>query len=263
VSAAAIEISDLSYQVARTPILQAVSLAVEEGQYVSLLGPNGAGKTTLLKCLNRIVRRTSGSLRIFSRSIDTYKQRELGRTVSYVPQSDVHGELFSAREFVRMSRYPHMSAFSGYSQRDDDKVDEALHLTAANSFADRKMGTLSDGERQKISVAAAIAQEARIVLVDEPTAHLDYKRRVEMTTLLETLTKKSKLTVIAVTHEIDQTVFSSDLIVALKNGGVVFQGSPRDILEESVLEKIYDTPFEIIETAGSSSPLVIPQRDAR
>ena len=254
----AIDIHDLAYAVGRSSILRNIHLRVEEGQSVSIIGPNGAGKTTLLRCLMRVLHHTNGQFKIFGTPAQRLSQRQLGRLVSYVPQSDNSDASFSVREFVTMGRYPHHGFLSTRSATDDAAVAEALETTGVLELAERRISTLSGGERQRVSVAAAVAQTTRILLVDEPTAHLDYKHQVEMVGLLRQLHTKRHLTLISVTHHLNRSVFESDTVVALKAGSVLFSGPPQELLEDSRLEQIYGVPFQFLTDPQSGRTVVLP-----
>ncbi|HUT23991.1 MAG TPA: ABC transporter ATP-binding protein [Sumerlaeia bacterium] len=254
-----IEVEDFSFAIGAKRILKGVSLRVDCGEYWSVVGPNGAGKTTLLKCLVRIHTGGAGRIRLKGKPLGAYRQKELARLVGYVPQASGGLFPFTVREFVTMGRYPHLSPFSSVSREDERTVQHALEITGTAEFAERRLGTLSGGECQKVFLAAALAQGAEILLLDEPTAFLDYKHQAEILKLLRLLNKESGVTVVAVTHDINCAVLFSDRILALKGGAVAFRGTPREILDEAILGHIYDASFHFMHDAESGASIVAPQ----
>ena len=194
-STVAIQIDGLCYEAGSNLILKDVSFTVGEGHYISVIGPNGAGKTSLIRCIIRLARARSGRIAIFGKPLSDYSQRDLAKVLSYVPQADTGYYPFSVYEFVLMGRYPHLSPFSSVGPADRAKVDEALELAGASAFADRSIGTLSGGERQNVFIAAALAQGARILLLDEPTTFLDYGHQVDVLALLKRLNQDEGITI--------------------------------------------------------------------
>jgi iron complex transport system ATP-binding protein len=239
-------------------ILKDISLSVKAGEYVSIVGPNGSGKTTFLKCLIRIVRSWRGGITVCGQDLNGYGQKELARLISYVPQGDGHSSPFTVREFVAMARYPYLSPFSSTGERDDEAVLSALRITRTDDLAHRLTNSLSGGERQKVFIAAALAQESRVMLLDEPTSFLDPKHSREIMLLLEQIHGDRGVTVIVVTHDINGAALAGGCVVALKGGTVAFSGEPRDFMKPGVLEGIYDTAFEFIDHPVTGDKLVVP-----
>ena len=256
---AAIRIEGLTCRLGGCLILDDIAFSVDEGRYLSVIGPNGAGKTTLIRCINRIVQKTSGTIEIFGKDLDRYAQRELAKVVSYVPQADGRFFPYTAFEFALMGRYPHLSPFSSVTAEDKRATRAALAMTGAQSFEDRRLDTLSGGERQIVFIAAAIAQGARTLLLDEPAAFLDYKHQVEVCALLRKLNREEGMTIVAVTHDVNGAVLSGDGVLALKKGKVVYSGAPGGLLENGRLEAVYDTAFAFIPSGEAAAPIVVPK----
>ncbi|MFH1071215.1 MAG: ABC transporter ATP-binding protein [Candidatus Glassbacteria bacterium] len=253
-----VELKGFSLSIEGKLILAGIDLRVEQGEYVSIVGPNGAGKTTLLRCINRIVTGGSGEISVFGRPITQYSQRELARRVSYVPQLDGRALPFTAEQFVSLGRYPYLGPFSAPGEEDRRLVREIMAGTGVTELADRRLDTLSGGERQKVFIAAALAQGADLLLLDEPTSFLDYRHQVEVRRLLERLNRTEGKTVLAVTHNLNDAVASCHRVVALKAGVKVFDGGPAELVRRDKLEEIYDTTFVLIGQPGSRLPLVRP-----
>jgi len=254
-----IQINNYSFSFGRQPALKDVSLAVEAGESLSVVGPNGAGKTTLLKCLVRILTGGSGSIRVKGKDLGDYKQKELAALMSYVPQADGRLLPFTVEEFVLMARYPHLSPFTSVSESDRKAAHDAIRITGTEEFSHRLLATLSGGERQKVFIAAAIAQGASILLLDEPTTFLDPKHQDDIHKTLSRINRESGATVISVTHDINTATLFSDRVLALKAGEVAFCGSAEDIMNNDALENIFGKRFLFTAHPVSGRPLVVPQ----
>jgi len=253
-----LEIEDYSFTISKKNILKNISFTVLEGEYLSIIGPNGAGKTTLLKCLDRIYTGGDGTLKLYDKTLNTYNQRNLAKFMSYVPQADSRFFPFTVHEFVIMGRYPHLSPFSSIKKTDEDLIHKVLSLTGTAEFADRYLNTLSGGERQKVFIAGALVQEAKILLLDEPTTFLDPKHQVEIYNLLRRLNREYGITIISVTHDINSAVQWSDRILALKEGTIAFYGRAEDVMNNKILKRIYKKPFLFVKHPQTGIPVIVP-----
>ena len=210
-------------------------------------------------CLNRILSGGQGSIRIKGKPLELYSQKELARAVSYVPQADGRQLPFTTEEFVTMGRYPYLSPFSSVSCEDRKLVRRVMELTATDSLAERTLDSLSGGERQKVFIAAAVAQGAEIVLLDEPTTFLDYRHQVEIRRLLKELNRDHGATIIAVTHDLNSAVFSGNRVLALKAGEILFDGEATELIQSQLLESIYDTSFSLMNHPRTGRPFIAPE----
>lgn len=251
-------IKNLSVRLSKKDILRSVSLDIAAKSCTAIIGPNGAGKTTLLKCLNRLLRPYSGSVALHGKPLDSYTQKDIARHVAYVPQASNAFFSFTVYEFVMLGRYPHMSPFTAVSQEDKSVVDEALSHSGMTGFRDRSMATLSGGERQAVFIAAALAQGGDVLLMDEPTTYLDYKHQVDVLALIRKLHDDKGMTIVLVTHDVNQAIAVCDHVVALKEGSKPFDGTPAALLDGDQLESIFDTTFQRTEVAGRDLPIVSP-----
>jgi iron complex transport system ATP-binding protein len=205
----AIEVEDLSFSIGEKAILRGVSLGVETGEFISIIGPNGAGKSTLLKCLVRVNRGWSGTVRLKGRGLGEYSQRELARVMSYVPQARDGAMPFTVLEFVLMGRYPYLGPFSVIDAADEAAALEVLEMVGMKDFARRAMRTLSGGERQKALIAGALSQGAEIMLLDEPTTFLDPRHEHEIINILGRINRDHGVTIVSVTHDINHAALSA------------------------------------------------------
>ena len=243
----AIQIENLVLALNGTPILCDISFSVEKGEYVSIIGPNGAGKTSLLRCLLGMYPH-SGTARIDGKESTAYESRELAKMISYVPQThDIEFPL-TVYDFVMMGRYPYLKPLSGESREDIEAVEQALEVTETGAFRKRTLRTLSGGERQKVYIAAALAQETPIILLDEPGTFLDYRHQTDVMKLLKRINIECNTTILAVNHDLNSAAHWSDRLIGLKDGQVFCSGTPNEILQPEQLASLFDTPFLRKET---------------
>jgi iron complex transport system ATP-binding protein len=240
-------------------ILRDVSFQVRRGEYVTIVGPNGAGKTTLLKSFDRLIEGGSGELEICGVPREKYHQRELARQIAYVPQADGRTIPFTVEQFLLMCRYPYLSPFAAVGKEDRRLVREAMARTETVQFADRLLTTLSGGERQKVYIAAALAQGAPIWLLDEPTTFLDYGRQAEILSLLAAANRKFGATIVSVTHDLNHAVLETDRVIALKEGCVAFNGPPAEIMKSEVLREIFGASLLLVDHPQSHVPMIVPR----
>lgn len=253
----AVEARGVGYRAGGSEILKGVDLVVRQGEFFSIIGPNGAGKTSLLKCVDGLVRFT-GRISVLGYPVAGTGRKELARVVSYVPQASSAVFPFTVREFVMMARYPHLSPFTSPGPEDEEAVEGALSATGTGRFSGRRMDTLSGGERQKVLLAASVAQGARVLLLDEPTTFLDPRHTGEITALLEKLNRETGVTVVFVTHDINLAVHASHRVGALKGGHFIWCGRPEGVMEENVLEELYERPFTFALNPATGRPVVVP-----
>lgn len=254
-----IRVDSFSFSAGGRDILKDISFTVHEGEYVSVVGPNGAGKTTLLKCISRIHKGGRGKISVAGKALEAYAQRELALKVSYVPQADGRHAPFTVYEFVLMGRYPYLSPFSPPSSGDVNAVLDAMNITGTSLFSERLLSTLSGGERQKVYIAAALAQESTILLLDEPTTFLDPKHESDIYGLLAEINRKRGVTIVSVTHDINSAVLTSRTVLGLKNGVVEFCGPTEEFMKEETLERIYEKSFSLMKHPRYDRTIIIPE----
>lgn len=239
---------------ARKVLLDCVSFSASSGEIVAIIGRNGAGKSTLCSCAAGIRDSYTGSVAIDGRDIRTMTPRERARAVAYVPQSTPEGPPYTAREFAEMSRYP----WRGVASRSEDEraVREALALAGVEELAERRLSSLSGGERQRCMIAAAAAQCAGCVILDEPTAFLDYRARYDAALAMAALRERGA--VVVVTHDIDLALSISTRIVALAHGKAIWSGTPDALATNDLdeLERIFDVPFRRFRAPDGSTSVL-------
>ena len=253
-----IEIENLSCRYAHKEVLCGINLTAGAGEYVSIIGPNGAGKSTLLKCINRIVRHSQGSITLLGRPLERYAQKEIGRMIGYVAQGRERVFPYTVEDFVLMGRYPYLNPFSHVSAHDKRIVGEVLDLIGITGLAARQVMTLSGGEKQKVYLAAALAQQPQILLLDEPTTHLDPRYHAEIQKVISDICRRMRLTVLHVTHDLSHILFWSHKVIAIKDGRIFRQGEPSAVLTEEHLREIFEVGFLLTRHKYLDKPLVIP-----
>lgn len=254
----AIEIKNLSYAYGKPTVLKDVSFSVPEGDFFIVIGPNGSGKTTLMKVISGIRKIQKGRLEVLGQTLGDYKKKTLARTVALVPQ-DVPGDFpFSANELVLMGRSPYLGML-GFPQKEDVEIaDQAVAFTEVEHLAHRKLNQLSGGERQLVFIARAICQQPQIILLDEPTASLDLSHQVKIMDLMERLKLEKGITVVMVSHDVNLAAMYGDTLLLLKDGRVMRQGSPKDVLTFKVLEEAYGCTLLVNESPLGRFPSVTP-----
>lgn len=256
----AIEVKDVHVSLNGNAILNGVTFDVKCGESITIIGPNGAGKTTLLKAIGGLTALASGEIVLNGRALSQYRRQEIAKAIAYVPQSAGLMSSCTSFEFVLMGRYAHYRRLGGVSEQDKAAAHEALGITGTAPFAGRTLKTLSGGERQKVLIAAALAQGAPILLLDEPSTFLDYKHAAEVTDLIERLNRDSGLTVISVSHDLNRGALECDRILALEHGRIIFSGTPDELAQPGVLERIYDTPLGLVDHPQSDIKVVVAMR---
>ena len=238
-----------------------VTLEVAAGEYVSLIGPNGAGKTTLVRLVSGVLKPARGEVRIMGVPAGRLGRLEIARRAAVVPQESAFLFPFTVEEVVLMGRFPHLGAYGFEGPHDMEAAREAMEATETLGFAERPIQELSGGERQRVIIARALAQEAGILLLDEPTAFLDIKHQVEITTLVNRLRSEKDLTVIATSHDLNLAAAFSDRLVLMKEGRLFKEGPPREVIDEAVLSEAYGTPVMVGHLEGGRfvAPRIKPE----
>jgi len=244
------------------PVLAGLSFDVGRGRLVNLLGPNGSGKTTLLRILVGLLAPAEGEVRLAGIALADYPRGALARRIAYVPQETASAAAFTVLETVLMGRSPHTGALGFETPADWYAAREALRLTETEAFAERSLDELSGGERQRVVIARAIAQEADLVLLDEPTAFLDIKHQHAIYGLLARLVAERGLTAVCVSHDLNLAAAYADDLVLLAAGRVAARGTPAEVLRPEVLRPVYETPLEVRIDEVTGRPYVLLRRGA-
>jgi len=257
-SAAALAMERLRFAYGRTPILAGLDLTVPAGTITGVLGPNGSGKTTLVRLASAALHPSAGRIALFGDDLASLPARERARRVAVVPQETHPVFEFTVEQIVRMGRAPHLGFLGLEGPRDRKIAREAMELCAVVHVAERSFRALSGGERQRVMLARALAQEARLLLLDEPTAFLDLKHRLAVYALLGRLHREHGLTVVVVSHDINLAARHCDRLVLLRCGAIAADGSPAEVLRPGPIRSVYEVDVEVRTDPSSGRPFVIP-----
>ncbi len=257
-STPALAMERLAFAYGRTPILAGLDLSVATGTITGILGPNGSGKTTLVRLASAALRPSAGCITLFGSDLASLPDRERARSVAVVPQETHPIFEFTVEEVVRMGRAPHLGLL-GLERPGDLRISrEAMERCEVAHVRGRSFRALSGGERQRVMLARALAQEARLLLLDEPTAFLDLKHRLAVYALLGRLHRDSGLTVVVVSHDINLAARHCDRLVLLRCGSIAADGTPAEVLRPEPIRSVYEIDVEVRTDPSSGRPFVIP-----
>ncbi|MEE4151666.1 Fe(3+) dicitrate ABC transporter ATP-binding protein FecE [Pseudomonas viridiflava] len=251
---------DIGYGATR--IVQDLSFSPTPGKVTALIGPNGCGKSTLLKAFARILTPQSGSLSLDGKAYRDLSARDLARKVAFLPQVLPIPEGVSVRQLVAYGRSPHNSLWGRLSGADQHSVEQALQRMELETLADRPLSDLSGGQRQRAWLAMILAQDAAIVLLDEPTTYLDISHQVELLDLMRALSAEGK-TVITVLHDINQACRYADHLAVMQAGRLVASGTPGDVLNSELVCRVFDVQVQIMREPVAGTPMCIVERSTR
>jgi ABC-type cobalamin/Fe3+-siderophores transport system ATPase subunit len=241
------------------PVLRGVDLDLRPGAFAALMGPNGCGKSTLLRVLAGLLEPAAGSVSVAGLDLRRATPRARARTVGWLPQSEPLDLPFLVRELVVMGLYPLQGRFPFDRAEDIAKAEAALAAVGATDFGDRRLAELSGGERQRAALARVLAPGPRVLLLDEPAANLDARHQIEAYRLIRRVNREEGRTVLLVSHDFNLPASFADVVALMKDGRIVRQGPPAEILRASVLEGVYEVPFHEAWTDGLDHPLLVPK----
>ena len=256
---------DLSVRYGERVAVDGIDLTLERGERLALIGPNGSGKTTLVKALAGIVRPSRGEVSLDGRAVGALTDRERARRFALVPQTFDTPFAFAAREIVALGRTPHARPFGRLADSDHDAIARAMTDVDATDLADRPFGELSGGERQRVILAMALAQQSDILLLDEPTAHLDLAHELRVLDLVRELARSRDLTVIAVLHDVALAASHFERVVVLHRGRVAADGPAADIVTAPLLARVFAVAARVYWHEGVAAivPRISTDRSGR
>jgi iron complex transport system ATP-binding protein len=254
----AIRVVDLVAGYAARPVLRRVSLEVARGELVAIVGPNGAGKSTLLRAIGGALRPHSGTVELFGRTLDSYDRRGLARILATVGQENAVAFQYSVLEIVLMGRAPHLGPFHLESAADVAIARAALERFDLTALAGRPIDELSGGERKRVFLARALAQQPRVILLDEPTAFLDLRHAAGIFDCFRELRDELGLAVVATLHDLNSAALHADRILMLKDGATAGYGGPEEVLTVSRLREVYEVDVQVGRTPATGHIVVYP-----
>ncbi len=235
-----LQVQDLSYFYHSDKILfQNANFSLEEGSILSILGPNGAGKSTMLNCLVNLLSPKSGKILLDGKDISTMSAAEIARYIGYVPQINLPTYGFMVKDYIAMGRAPKIGLFSKPSKKDYELVQNAMERMEIAHLANKPYTEISGGERQKASIAKALVQEPKIIILDEPTAYLDFGNQHKTVKLVKSLAEEG-YTVIMTTHQPDHVIELNEYVAVIDRGGKFSFGKTSEIVSEDTLSALYD-----------------------
>ncbi len=242
-------------------ILHGINLVVRPGEMVGLLGPNGSGKTTLLKLASGILRPQYGEIRLNGHQINQLNRKHIAQSIAVVPQQFSIPFAFTVREVVLLGRIPFLRPLAGESQSDRQAVTMAMQLVGIDDLALRRFDELSGGERQKVILAMALAQQPELLLLDEPTVHLDITHQIEILELIREFNRERGLTIVAAMHDLNLAALYFDRLILLNEGRISADGTPIEVLTKRRIQNIFatDVRVETHPTTGTPHIVILPR----
>lgn len=252
-----LQICQVSFSYLDGLVLHNIDLSIRAGEMVGLLGPNGSGKTTLLKLASGVLKPTRGETILDGHSLSRLSRKSIARSVAVVPQQFHIPFAFTVDEVVMLGRIPFLKAFAEESELDKRLVTDALGLVGIGELRERRFDELSGGERQKVILAMALAQQPRLLLLDEPIAHLDIAHQVEILELVRSLNAEQGLTVIAAMHDLNLAALYFDRLVLLSEGRVVADGTPAQVLTGDRIREVFSASVSVGQHPATGVPHIV------
>lgn len=236
------ELNNLSIGYGKTVVAHGINTQLEAGKMTCLLGPNGAGKSTLLRTLSAFQRPLDGNMLLDGKSIDTLSAQELSRLIGVVLTDRIDVQGMTVRELVATGRSPYTNFWGALTSKDNQHIDQAIEQCGIQALVKRQSGTLSDGERQKVMIAKALAQQTPIILLDEPTAFLDFPSKVDTMLLLSRLAHEQQKAILISTHDLDLALQTADTLWLMAKDEQMQIGTPRQLADSGVLARFFHSP---------------------
>ncbi|WP_448223756.1 ABC transporter ATP-binding protein [Gordonia iterans] len=235
-----------------------LSVEIPDGSFTVIIGPNACGKSTLLRALSRLLSPERGSVLLDGAEIASLPAKEVARRLGLLPQTSTAPDGIRVADLVARGRFPHQSLIRQWSADDETAVAEAMASTRVDSLSGRLVDELSGGQRQRVWIAMVLAQQTPLVLLDEPTTYLDIAHQIELLDLCAELNRSGR-TLVAVLHDLNHAFRYADHLVVMKDGAIVAQGAPGEIVDAALIDEVFSLPCRIIDDPESHTPLVVPR----
>lgn len=252
-----LEVDSLAYSYGNGPVFENVSFSLKKGDVMCILGPNGAGKSTLIKCIAGIFKPAAGSVRIMGEDTASLGAMEIARSIGYVPQQNEVIFPFTVLDFVVMGRTPHIPLFSSPNNKDMDLAREALSMVGVEDLADRTVSSLSGGQRQIVLIARALAQQPALLLLDEPTAHLDFGNQILVLETVQKLAAKG-MSILMNTHMPDHAFLVGNSAAALTENKLVAVGEVKTVVNSQIMSSLYGVKVAVREMEDIKRKVCVP-----
>ncbi len=244
-------------------VVRDLALDVPQGEIVTLVGPNGSGKSTILRTLARLMSPDSGAVYLDGKAIQRLSTRKVAQTLAILPQDPLAPEDLTVRDLVARGRFARQAWWRASSHRDREVVDWALDATGLMRFQERRLTTLSGGERQRAWIALALAQEPRILLLDEPTTYLDISHQLDVMVLLQKLNRETQLSIVMVLHDLNQAARFSHRLVVLHQGEIYSAGTPGEVMTDTMLREVFEVQGVVGHDPLTDTPVFTPLQSVR
>lgn len=239
-------------------IVENLNLSIPEGKITALVGANGSGKSTILKAMARIMRPKGGTVFLDGKSIHEQSTKDVAKQLAILPQSPIVPDGINVSELIAYGRFPHQNGFSSLTKEDQEIIRWAIQVTGMGAFVDRPVDQLSGGQRQRAWIAMALAQGTDMLFLDEPTTFLDMAHQLEVLKLLQQLNSEQNRTIVMVVHDLNHATRFAQHMVAIKQGSVVSEGAPEDVVTQEVLREVFGIVADIIPDPRTGVPLCLP-----
>jgi len=252
-----LQITELCCGYHETEVVHGVSLSVRAGEMLGIIGPNGSGKTTLLRTASGILQPFGGTVLLEGEDLHRMTTSDVARRLAFVAQDILVDFSFTVREIVMMGRTPHLGRLGWETRRDLDAAERATKFLDVNHIANRPITEISGGERQRVFIAMALAQEPKLLLLDEPTSHLDINHQVGIMDLIRRMNDEEGVSVLLVSHDLNLAAEYCDRLVLLGKGSIVMTGTPEEVLTEENIKEVYSTSVRLERNPATGRPHVM------
>lgn len=239
------EVRNLSFAYGKNRVLKDISFRIKEGDITTIMGANGCGKTTLFSLMTRNLYPRRGDIFLKGKNIQNLGLKEFARRVSIVHQYNTSSDDITVERLVSFGRTPHMKMMQGRSEEDERLIRWAMEVTNVGKYRDREISRLSGGQRQRVWIAMALAQNTKILFLDEPTTYLDIRYQIEILELVKKLNREFGITIIMVLHDINQAIYFSDCVIGLKDGLVEMEGNPQEVITRESIRSLYGIELDV------------------
>ncbi|AFE56813.1 ATP-binding cassette domain-containing protein [Rahnella aquatilis] len=249
---------DLTLGYDKKIVARELSVSIPQGKLTVIIGPNACGKSTLLRTLSRLMPPQSGTVFLDGKLIGDYGTRDVAKRLGLLPQSSTAPGDISVSDLVARGRYPHQSLFSRWTAQDTLAVNDAMHATGVFELAESTVNSLSGGQRQRVWIAMVLAQQTPLLLLDEPTTWLDIAHQIDLMELMCRLNQENGRTLVVVLHDLNQACRYAGHLIAMRDGKILAEGAPADIVTPALIEQVFGLRCAIIDCPVSHTPLIIP-----
>ena len=253
----AMEVKNLSFSYGKNKILKDVSFQIQDGQITTIMGANGSGKSTLFSLMTKNLYPRKGKIFLRGKNIQNLVLKDFARKVSIVHQYNTSSDDITVERMVSFGRTPHMKMMQGRSDEDERLIQWAMEVTNIEKYRNREASRLSGGQRQRVWIAMALAQNTKILFLDEPTTYLDIRYQIEILELVKKLNQEFGITIIMVLHDINQAIYFSDKVIGMKDGLVAVQGNPQDVISRESIKQLYGIELDVTQVEGKTFVLTV------